>query len=205
MNPVTKVGRPDFCTIYIEDDGECIEAGDKYQAYKDGTERPFGYTECRAGRGCPGTTTICCKKEIEALSPKFRCLLESQTCKDTVPPSIAMNIEVCYSIYGVKFECPEKAPNIECCGYYEGVNEDDVCSFAVQGENTNLQSCSVTLGSNVVFGYCWNGKCSYCKKIREECSPAAGDAECINKDGKCGKSFKGKCRGLFNHVCVQDD
>jgi|GEM_PF-6793852 len=141
LNPVTEVGR--LCTIYIKDDGECIEAGEKYKAYRDNTALPDGYVACRGERGCPGATSICCAKNKPPNSG--RCLGVPSICTymstigyDTVPVeecNCQGSLRMKYSMGENRFSIIEhKVTSKDDCGTFGSRNAETFFGIKCPGE-----------------------------------------------------------------------
>lgn len=116
---------------------------------------------------------------------------ESQTCANTVPPTINLDISICYKEKGTDTK-PVKdggACNyIWCCGL-SAIDTSQRNEFC-QGESTGT-ACRLTSTGRIGEGYCLNGICTPCKKLGETCSGGLTNYECVGASGFCGKKSDG--------------
>jgi hypothetical protein len=100
-----------------------------------------------------------------------------QRCENTDPPTISLNINICYNESPSNAR-PDNCPygQLWCCGKSATakLKQDSYCPQAFIGAG-----CKVTMTSIGWDGYCQNDQCNPCKKIGETCSGGNKDYECI--------------------------
>lgn len=112
---------------------------------------------------------------------KWKCLtFETQSCEDTVPPTMNINASICREKLG---EHPSCNGFTWCCAKSAADQKsiDDYCKNQDTGTACNLTSTSVS-GS----GYCRDGKCIACKKLGSSCSGPLANHECVGESSLCG-------------------
>lgn len=89
---------------------------------------------------------------------KFVCLGRDQTCLDTSPPSIQLDISICKKKLGYKFSCDQSSslPMITCCATSEEINKEMNQRCVNKEKGTH---CQVTPTDTSFSGFCHDNKC----------------------------------------------
>ena len=110
----------------------------------------------------------------------------SQSCKDTNPPTLNLNVKICQEKIGNHETCGYGL--IWCCGASNAIQKEiaDLCKGKDDGDD-----CKLTMTSPNGSGYCKDNKCMSCKKIGSTCSGGLKNYECVGQSGLCGNSTDG--------------
>jgi len=116
-----------------------------------------------------------------------------QSCTNTDPPTINLNINICYSGKPANTKPTCGYGLLWCCGKSASdVQKSNICQGEANGTSCRLNSTSI-LGS----GYCQNNKCEPCKitgdSSNNEGAPCGNHYECKSTYSTCGNSGYGYC------------
>jgi len=110
----------------------------------------------------------------------------NDSCRNTNPPSINLNIKICREKLGEHSSCPYG--QTWCCG--KSATDQKKANEYCYGRQTG-EDCKLTMTSIGTDGYCENNKCNPCKPLGSACSGALQNHECIGRYGFCGDSGSG--------------
>ena len=116
---------------------------------------------------------------------------ETQTCADTNPPTMNMNIEICYEEKGADSKPVvngNDCKRVWCCG--ESIIDRNQRNDLCKGEDDGM-ACRLVNTGNMGDGYCLNDVCTPCKKLGDTCSGGLKNYECVGASGFCGDENDG--------------
>jgi hypothetical protein len=119
---------------------------------------------------------------------QFLCIRSDDTCGNTNPPSIDLDISLCREKYGAGDSCLDpNYPQKRCCGLsqIDKATQDTFCLIKDDGTN-----CRPSMTSELSTGFCLNHACSNCKSAGTSCTE---DFECANEAKMCGNDSLGDC------------
>lgn len=123
----------------------------------------------------------------------FLCLRPGDTCENTNPPTININVSLCYGELNVSpISCTDaNYPTKWCCA--KSASSINTADAYCQDKTTGV-ACKLNETASMGSGYCENNKCVGCKKFGEACSGAFNDHECVGYDQySCGIPNNGDC------------
>lgn len=110
---------------------------------------------------------------------KWECLnAESQTCSDTIPPTLDVDIEICRKKLGEHGACAYNL--IHCCA---ASKSDQKKANSLCQDKENGTACKLTSTGFNGSGYCNNKTCQACKISG---TPCTNDYECASRSQVCG-------------------